>query len=235
MSQALERARPRLSLIDPRAHGRTAETRIATNLVIDALQPTGLGRERQSRSALAGNGSGFGLRVAAVPGHALGAELAVEDTATLLRVWSWSCSCRINPQTHVLHTASMRAIYAVHMNMMKRCAGSALAFTLVIAAGLASPAQADPGAARDKAIAVLRTAAAPEIVHVITGTAPAHAMEAVTLTDESCQPDNHGMSHCLNKLKLANGQTIVVRHDHDMHAVPCLTPGEAVHVAPIPS
>jgi hypothetical protein len=130
----------------------------------------------------------------------------------------------------------MRAIYAVHMNTtMKRCACSALAFTLVIAAGLASPAQADPGAGRNKAIAVLRTAAAPEIVHVITGTPPAHAMEAVTLTDESCQPDNAGVSHCLNKLKLASGQTIVVRHDHNMHTVPCLTPGEHVHVAPIPS
>jgi hypothetical protein len=82
---------------------------------------------------------------------------------------------------------------------------------------------------------LLRTAAAPEIVHVITGTAPAHAMGAATLTDESCQPDNAGVSHCLNELKLANGQTIVVRHDHNMHAMPCLNPGEHVQVAPIRS
>ena len=130
----------------------------------------------------------------------------------------------------------MRAIYAVNMNTtMKRRVGSAIAFTLVIAAGLASPAQADPGTARDKAIVLTRTAAAPEVVNVITGTAPAHATEAVTLTDENCQPDNAGVSHCLNKLRLANGQTIVIRHDHNMHVMPCLAPGEHVHVAPIRS
>ncbi len=60
-----------------------------------------------------------------------------------------------------LHTASMRAIYAVLMNRMKRCAGSALAFILVIAAGIVSPVQADPASALDKAITVLRAAAAP--------------------------------------------------------------------------
>jgi hypothetical protein len=126
----------------------------------------------------------------------------------------------------------MRAVYAVLMNTMNRRARGVLALTFIIAAGVASPAFASPAAARGKVIAVLRAGSAPEIVHVVTGPVTSRAMAAVTLTDENCQPDNRGMSHCLNDLKLANGQTILVRHDHDMRVVPCLTPGEKVQVAP---
>jgi two-component system sensor histidine kinase BaeS len=82
-------------------------TRIVTNLLINALQATppegkvavrvhrrpaavavdvedgaGSGAGEAIRSALAGNGSGLGLRVVAVLGRALGAEIAVEDTAS---------------------------------------------------------------------------------------------------------------------------------------------------------
>jgi two-component system, OmpR family, sensor histidine kinase BaeS len=81
-------------------------TRIVTNLLINALQATppdgrvavrvcrrpasiavavedgaGSGAGTAIRSALAGNGSGLGLRVVAVLGQALGAQLAVEDAA----------------------------------------------------------------------------------------------------------------------------------------------------------
>jgi two-component system sensor histidine kinase BaeS len=81
-------------------------TRIVTNLLINALQATppegrvavrvyrrlaavafnvedgaGPGAGEAIRSALAGNGSGLGLRVVAVLAHALGAELGVQDTA----------------------------------------------------------------------------------------------------------------------------------------------------------
>ena len=118
------------------------------------------------------------------------------------------------------------------MNRRNLRARGALTLTFIIAAALVSPASADPVAARDKTISVLRAGSPPEIVHVVTGTMPSRAMAAVTLTDENCQPDARGMSHCLNELQLANGQTILVRHDHDMRVVPCLTPGEKVQVAP---
>jgi hypothetical protein len=52
----------------------------------------------------------------------------------------------------------------------------------------------------------------------------------VVLTDKQCQPDGAGISHCLNAIRLASGQTITVRHPHRMSDVPCLTPGEHVSV-----
>jgi hypothetical protein len=52
----------------------------------------------------------------------------------------------------------------------------------------------------------------------------------VVLTDEQCQPDAAGVSHCLNTIRLTSGQTIAVRHPHRMSEVPCLAPGERVTV-----
>ncbi len=41
-----------------------------------------------------------------------------------------------------------------------------------------------------------------------------------------------GMSHCVIALRLADGRTTAVRHDHDMRSVPCLTPGETIRLIP---
>ena len=51
---------------------------------------------------------------------------------------------------------------------------------------------------------------------------------ATVLTDEDCTPDDAGISHCRNSLRLENGSEIVVRHPHDMMQIPCLEPGEPV-------
>lgn len=68
---------------------------------------------------------------------------------------------------------------------------------------------------------------------LVGGTMPTAAVEAVVLTDEECQADAHGLSHCLNRLRLPNGSEIQVRHPHDMTLVACLAPGEHVRlVAP---
>ncbi|MGP6156816.1 MAG: hypothetical protein ACLPYS_04765 [Vulcanimicrobiaceae bacterium] len=107
-----------------------------------------------------------------------------------------------------------------------------LAATFGLALTLVSPANAGTTATHDTALAVLRSGAAPEIVHVVSGAMPSHAEEAVTLSDANCQPDAKDVSHCLNALKLADGRTIVVRHDHDIRYVPCLAPGEKVQVRP---
>lgn len=69
------------------------------------------------------------------------------------------------------------------------------------------------------------------LVYSLKGRAPRTPMLATVLTDENCEPDRYGISHCLNELKLvANGRRITVRHDHNMHMYPCLTPGERVRV-----
>ncbi len=53
---------------------------------------------------------------------------------------------------------------------------------------------------------------------------------ATVLSDEECEPDVAGISHCLNRLRLANGSEVVVRHPHDMMKIPCLEPGEHVQL-----
>jgi hypothetical protein len=60
------------------------------------------------------------------------------------------------------------------------------------------------------------------------GQLPAGAVEATVLTDEDCAPDAQGISHCRNEVQLASGQTVVLRHPHNMQLVPCLAPGEEV-------
>lgn len=59
-----------------------------------------------------------------------------------------------------------------------------------------------------------------------------HRMRAIVLSDSRCQPDAAGVSHCLNRLRLANGRTVTVVHDHRMMNMPCLSPGEHVVVTP---
>ena len=65
-----------------------------------------------------------------------------------------------------------------------------------------------------------------------TGAMPSGRTTAVVLSDEDCEPDAAGVSHCRNGLLLADGQRLVVRHYHAMSTVPCLSPGEEVTVLP---
>ena len=57
-----------------------------------------------------------------------------------------------------------------------------------------------------------------------------HDQAGVVLSDDQCQPDADGISHCLNTIRLASGETLTVRHPHDMAKVACLAPGERVMV-----
>jgi hypothetical protein len=56
------------------------------------------------------------------------------------------------------------------------------------------------------------------------------ATTATVITDENCQPDAAGVSHCINRLRARGGVRVVVRHNHRMHEVPCLVPGEQVEL-----
>lgn len=59
-----------------------------------------------------------------------------------------------------------------------------------------------------------------------------HRMRGVVLTDTRCNPDRNGVSHCLNVIRLVNGKTILVVHDHMMMLMPCLSPGERIILRP---
>jgi hypothetical protein len=59
---------------------------------------------------------------------------------------------------------------------------------------------------------------------------PSSETDAVVVTDENCTPDAKGVSHCRNEIRMASGKTVRVQHDHRMHEVPCLVPGEKVRL-----
>jgi hypothetical protein len=75
--------------------------------------------------------------------------------------------------------------------------------------------------------------AGAQVTHVrlISGVVQ-HRMRAVVLTDTRCNPDPMGVSHCLNRIRLANGKTILVVHNHRMMDMPCLSPGEHIFLRP---
>jgi hypothetical protein len=102
---------------------------------------------------------------------------------------------------------------------------------LVVALAAALPAQATTG----KTLRVDRpekgAGATVTRVRLISGTVR-HRSAGRVLTDTRCTPDGKGVSHCLNRIRLANGSTIVVVHDHRMATMPCLSPGEHVTLTP---
>lgn|GEM_PF-1626827 len=69
-----------------------------------------------------------------------------------------------------------------------------------------------------------------DIVFLKMGRVPDRPIKAVVESDTDCAPDQSGNSHCSNRLRLANGESFEVRHDHDMQIYPCLMPGEAVEL-----
>ena len=54
------------------------------------------------------------------------------------------------------------------------------------------------------------------LTYVVAGSPPVTPVAATVLTDENCEPDRSGVSHCINRLRLASGRTLTVRHDHNM-------------------
>lgn len=70
---------------------------------------------------------------------------------------------------------------------------------------------------------------------LIEGDLPHGATEATVLTDEDCEPDKQGVSHCRNQLQLPSGKKFTVRHPHRMQDVPCMAPGEQVRVSHVSS
>lgn len=71
-----------------------------------------------------------------------------------------------------------------------------------------------------------------QVLHALRlkGSVPKGTVAATVMTDEECAPDAEGVSHCINRLRLAGGRVLVVRHPHRMMDVPCLSPGEHIRV-----
>ncbi len=139
--------------------------------------------------------------------------------------------------------------------MIMRRLSLVLALAAVATAALLSPAASSGGGARMRTVLVADSAkplprsplasfrdclgrprtcangaASVVIVYSLKGAPPGAMTQATVLTDENCEPDGYGISHCLNELRLASGRQITVRHDHNMHMYPCLGPGERVRV-----
>ena len=68
------------------------------------------------------------------------------------------------------------------------------------------------------------------LTYAVAGSPPVGRQPATVLTDSNCEPDRYGVSHCLNRLRLASGRELTVRHDHNMGNDPCVSPGEKVVV-----
>ena len=73
----------------------------------------------------------------------------------------------------------------------------------------------------------------PMLVQLESGTIPASVTHLTVLTDENCQPDADGVSHCLNRVKFMTVEgtgEATLRHHHRMAEESCLTPGQTVEL-----
>ena len=70
------------------------------------------------------------------------------------------------------------------------------------------------------------------LVVLTSGKMPEQTVKAIVETDRDCAPDKNGISHCNNRLRLADGRLLDVRYDHSMKVSPCLTPGETIVLKP---
>jgi hypothetical protein len=73
----------------------------------------------------------------------------------------------------------------------------------------------------------------PVFVQLDQGTIPSEVSFLTVLTDENCQPDVDGVSHCLNRVEFetADGvQQAALRHHHKMAEEPCLAPGQTLEL-----
>ncbi|HEV2071998.1 MAG TPA: hypothetical protein VGR29_00005 [Thermomicrobiales bacterium] len=73
----------------------------------------------------------------------------------------------------------------------------------------------------------------PMLVQEEYGTIPSTVSHLTILTDENCQPDAEGVSHCRNRVQFETATGIeqaTLRHHHRMAEEPCFTPGQYVEV-----
>lgn len=135
----------------------------------------------------------------------------------------------------------------------KRILAAALGLTFTAAVELAVSFAGDGGPAHPGSAAEPTAAAQPERRTVlvsddripepslpgsslralrVSGSLPGRPSAARVLTDEDCAPNAQGLSRCLNRVRLAGGGTLSLRHPRRMMEVPCLSPGERIAIRP---
>ena len=73
----------------------------------------------------------------------------------------------------------------------------------------------------------------PVVVQLVSGQIPANVSTLTVLSDENCQPDQNGVSHCLNRVQFQGGQgsgEATLQHHHKFSEESCLTPGETLQL-----
>lgn len=93
--------------------------------------------------------------------------------------------------------------------------------------------QSEPRAIRVVDQPLTSTGEGPVVAELVSGQIPADVTSLTVLTDENCQPDQDGVSHCLNRVQFtsSNGAgEATLQHHHRMAEVPCLAPGETLRV-----
>jgi hypothetical protein len=111
---------------------------------------------------------------------------------------------------------------------------SEMRFLALFLLGLAAAAPASAGGGGTLRVDRPQKGAGAKVtsVHVLRGAVHARHMRATVLSDTRCNPDANGVSHCVNRMRLADGSVITVQHDHRMMSMPCLSPGEHVVLTP---
>lgn len=71
------------------------------------------------------------------------------------------------------------------------------------------------------------------VLQMLDGEAPQAAVTGEILSDTQCAPDDQGINHCHNEIRLPDGTTITVIDNHSMMENPCLTPGEKITLKPL--
>lgn len=73
----------------------------------------------------------------------------------------------------------------------------------------------------------------PVVVQLVSGQIPANVATLTVVTDENCQADQNGVSHCLNRVQFQTSQgsgEATLQHHHRMAEESCLTPGETLQL-----
>ena len=71
----------------------------------------------------------------------------------------------------------------------------------------------------------------PVLVQLIAGEIPDGVTEVTVLTDENCQPDAQGISHCHNRIQYTTSSgtsEAILQHHHRFSEEACLTPGQTL-------
>ena len=118
------------------------------------------------------------------------------------------------------------------LSLIGLAALGALAALSAAAWGQETPASAIPAGANFTSWAD-NGQGGPIVLQLFSGEGPAAgtAVNGIVKSDTNCTPDAERVSHCHNRIALADGGAIEVVHNHAMGRYPCLSPGERLSLS----